>query len=296
MSATGVDQVDVAPLGQGKERSSLLNKISIELLPEHVAAFNPSPTALPPGSLVFLTHIAGKSLETQREAARMLKGRGYEPVPHLAAKNFRSTSEYEQHLTELVRRGVNTVLMIGGNPSAEGGEMRSAIELLRHPVVQEVRLSRVFFGGHPEGHPVIPEDAVRAALHDKIQLARRLGLQTGIVTQFGFDGRAMAVWAAGLLRDGIGVPIRFGVAGVTSFPRLIKFAMMCGVGASLTSLTQRGGSVLKAMREQDPSDVIEGLDAAAKEYLLHDVSLHFFPFGGWERTLAWVDGQLRTGR
>lgn len=269
----------------------LLNDISIELLPEHVASFNPSADQLPRGSYVFLTHIAGKPLAVQRDAASALKGKGYEPVPHLAARNFGSVDEYRDHLAELCNRGVDTVLMIGGNPGAEASAMTCAADLLKQPFVGQSGLKRVFLGGHPEGHPNIPAAALKEALVEKIALTRALGLAPHIVTQFAFDGALMARWASDLRASGIDCPIRLGLAGVTSLTKLIRFAMLCGVGASVSALTRQSGSILKAMREQDPGDVLKALELGVGSHQLTDTSIHFFPFGGWEKTLDWVARQ-----
>lgn len=266
----------------------LMDAISIELLPEHVATFHPTAANLKPGSFVFLTHIGGKSLSVQADAARRIKAMGYEPVCHLGARNFASREEYANHLSELDDAGVSTVLMIGGNSSEHVPAMHSAMELLTHPIVPKTNLKRVFFAGHPEGHPAIAGDTLVPILAEKIKVARDLALIPEVVTQFAFDGAAMAAWGDDLRRRGIDTPIRFGVAGVTSLPKLIKFAMLCGVGASLKGLTRQGGSLLKAMRDQDPGDVIAQLRSGAETLALKDLNLHFFPFGGWEKTLNWI--------
>lgn len=269
-------------------RSRLLDDISIELLPEHVAGFNPSAALLPLGSYVFITHIAGKPLELQREAANAIKRMGYEPVPHLAARNFRTVEDYAAHLTELTKCGVDSVLMIGGNPGPERTALECAADLLKQPFVRQLGLRRVFFGGHPEGHPNIPAQSLKSAMIEKVSVARALGIKPHIVTQFAFDGVAMSRWASGLRSDGIDCPIRLGLAGVTSLTKLVKFSMLCGVGASLSALTRQGGSILKAVREQDPGDVLKALEVGIAAHRLEGASIHFFPFGGWEKTLDWV--------
>lgn len=283
-----------ASVAEPSQRVHLLGDISIELLPEHVAGFKPSASALPLGSLVFLTHILGKPLEVQRQAASALLGMGYEPVPHLAARNFRAVEDYAAHLADLTKRGVKAVLMIGGNPGPDRSVMTCAADLLRQPFVRQAGLERVFLGGHPEGHPTIPAASLKAAMIEKVALAREFGLSPRIVTQFAFDGTIMTRWADDLRASGIDVPIRFGVAGVTSLTKLVKFAMLCGVGASLSALTRQGNSIFKAMREQDPSDVLVGLALGTRAHMLRDVSVHFFPFGGWERTLEWVDHERKA--
>lgn len=279
--------------GRGSGGVNLLNDISIELLPEHVASFDAERSGLPRGALVFVTHIGGKPLHIQVEAARLLKTFGLEPVCHLGARNFVSVDEYAAHLSKLGNAGVRTVLMIGGNSSTGRPAMHCSSEMLTHPIMKQSGIQRVFFAGHPEGHTDIPAETLRSAIKEKVGLARDLGLSPALVTQFAFDGGVMTAWAGNVRRDGIDVPIRFGVAGVTSVAKLIKFAMFCGVGASLKGLTRQGGSILKAMREQDPGEVIEGLETGIRSHGLDKVALHFFPFGGWERTTAWVAEEQR---
>lgn len=286
----------VSGSAQGQSDVNLLNDISIELLPEQVESFDLERSGLPQGSLVFVTHIGGKPLHLQVSAARMLRANGAEPVCHLGARNFASVDEYARHLADLGEAGVRTVLMIGGNTSSGRPAMHCASEMLTHPVVKQSGIKRVFFAGHPEGHPNIPADTLRTVIKDKVTLARDLGLEPALVTQFAFDGGVMTAWAGNVRRDGVDVPIRFGVAGVTSMAKLIKFAMLCGVGASLKGLKNQAGSILKAMREQDPSEVIEGLETGVQSHDLGNVGLHFFPFGGWERTTEWLASEKRRRR
>lgn len=287
---------DHAILSHGNDHNRLLRNISIELLPEQVEAFSPNAICFSKGSLVFLTHIPGKPIAAQREAAKLLLHRGFEPVPHLAARNFKTADEYADHLRSLTAAGVRTVLMLGGNPSSSIPPLKFAADLLKHPVMDEVSLDSVFMAGHPEGHSVIPDEDLFPSLREKIELVRARNMKPQIATQFAFDGDAMGAWAEELRQGGVDVPLRFGMAGVTSLPKLIKFAAMCGVGASLTALTRQRTSLLKAMRDQDPGDVIAALDASLARRGVRDVSLHFFPFGGWEKTLKWIDGQLVNKR
>lgn len=282
--------------GQGQSGVNLLDDISIELLPEQAAGFDLQRSGLPRGSLVFVTHIGGKPLHLQVTAAKLLRSYGAEPVCHLGARNFASVDEYARHLAELGEAGVRTVLMIGGNSSAGRPAMHCASEMLSHPVVRQSGIKRVFFAGHPEGHASIPAETLRMVIKEKVALARDLGLEPALVTQFAFDGGVMTAWAGNVRRDGVDVPIRFGVAGVTSMAKLIKFAVLCGVGASLKGLKAQGGSILKAMREQDPSEVIEGLETGVRSHSLGQVGLHFFPFGGWERTTEWLADEQRRRR
>lgn len=269
----------------------LLNSSSIELLPEQAGTFTPATDVFAPGSYVFLPHIAGHSLETRIAAARSLISRGLCPVVHLSARNFGSITEFETHIGDLDKAGVKCCLAIGGVPSiTPNAVLGTAIEMIQSPAFQAASFETVFVAGHPEGIPGVSEGELGAVLSEKLGILRAQNRLAEIVTQFAFDGATMARWAVDLRRNGINVPLRFGIAGVTSLPKLIKFAVMCGVGPSLGVLKRQAGSVFKLIRDQEPREVIEALNNG----LSHGhggqarVHLHFFPFGGWEKTASWI--------
>ena len=164
----------------------------------------------------------------------------------------------------------------------------NALELIDRKSFRDSDFETVFLAGHPEGIAGVAPDALHAALAAKIEMLRAQGRSVEIATQFAFDGAAMARWAADLKGNGISVPIRFGVAGVTSLPKLIKFAVLCGVGTSLNVLRQRASSIFKVMTDQDPEDVLEALGRTLATVDAPVVRIHFFPFGGWEKTAHWL--------
>lgn len=269
--------------------AAFLSSASIEVLPEQAATFAPSPTAFAHGSYVFLPHIAGHSLDLRVAAAKNLIARGLRPVVHLSARNFHTVAEFDGHLRDLDRAGVKCCLAIGGVPSVTPKAVIStASEMIQSHAFQSASFDTVFIAGHPEGLSGVDDAVVRTALINKLSLLRMQGRRAEIVTQFAFDGAAMARWARDLRSAGIDAPIRFGVAGVTSLPKLIKFAVMCGVGPSLGILKRQAGSVFKVMRDQDPGEVIEALHDGLEQSSRAGVHVHFFPFGGWEKTASWI--------
>jgi methylenetetrahydrofolate reductase (NADPH) len=74
---------------------------------------------------------------------------------------------------------------------------------------------------------------------------------------------------------------------VTSLPKLIKFGVKCGIGPSLAALRRSTGSLLRVLADKDSADVIAGIE---ESYPVPKapLTLHFFPFGGWKKTLDWV--------
>ena len=87
------------------------------------------------------------------------------------------------------------------------------------------------------------------------------------------------------------LPVIAGIPGVTSPPRLLKFALACGVGPSVEVLRKQTGGLLKlaTTREWKPDEVVDTIAAsvtADPDSLIRGI--HIFPFGGLEPSARWV--------
>jgi methylenetetrahydrofolate reductase (NADPH) len=144
--------------------------------------------------------------------------------------------------------------------------------------------------GYPEGHPRIAAAALENALAAKKGFARRAGIELGIVTQFCFEADSIVAWAAKM--KGHGLPVRVGLAGPASLPRLLRFAAMCGIGSSVRVLKARPRAITRLMVEAGPELVLRDLARRADPPL---AGVHFFCFGGLVRTARWLRA-IREGR
>src|SRR6185312_17475623 len=99
---------------------------------------------------------------------------------------------------------------------------------------------------------------------------------------FSFEPAAVCTWAASLPGRGIHLPVHVGIAGPTPLPRLIRFAMQCGVGASLRSLGRNLSVMNKMSRLAAAPD--EMLVALVRGCAAQEANLvrqpHVFSFGG----------------
>ncbi|MEJ6785616.1 methylenetetrahydrofolate reductase [Aminobacter sp. Piv2-1] len=266
--------------------------VSIELAPAQATGFTPSDQAFPRGSRVFLTHLEGKPIAMQVEAARLLKQAGFVPVPHLGARHFETVREFTDLVQAHSRNGVTEALFVGGNPLSASGPLEDAADLLAHPVIADSSFATAFVGGYPEGHPAISQNALAHALLRKIAICHDRGLAPRVVSQFAFDGAMMAAWAMNLHRNYPGVPVHLGLAGVTSLTKLIKFAVMCGVGPSLAALRRSGVGLFNVLADKDPGDLIGAIEADLPSDAPR-IFAHLFPFGGWEKSLSWLQDYRR---
>jgi len=272
-------------------RASVINLaqgFSIETTPKQAAKIPSFAELLPQGSRVFVAFIPGERPEAITSLAGRLVEEGMTPVPHIAARNLPSVAAFERFASELHRAGVRQALLLAGGASMPAGDLTSSLELLASGVMEGLGFEHLFVAGHPEGSPDIDAAGLAAALAYKNDYAQRTGLPLTITTQFGFDARRMLAWAEAIGAAGNRLPIRMGVAGPASLVSLMKFAKLCGVGASMAMLSKAGGKMLQLVGQATPDGLI--LDLATRREgwagLIRD--LHFYPFGGFERTAAWA--------
>lgn len=260
--------------------------MSIELGPEQARSFAPEVSHFPLGSRVFLTHLTGKPEAMQVEAALRIREKGYIAVPHLGARNFKTEKDFVDLVAAHSRNGITEALFLGGNPALFPGPMSESAQLLAHPVLRDSTIRTAFVAGYPEGHPNIGDADLADALRRKLEICDARAIDARVVSQFAFDGAAMGAWARGLHDRYPGLPVHVGLAGVTSLAKLVKFAMMCGVGPSIAALKRSASGLFNVIADRNPADVLEAMSTSYPQPAgpLH---LHFFPFGGWEKTLAW---------
>ena len=87
---------------------------------------------------------------------------------------------------------------------------------------------------------------------------------------------------------GIAAPVRIGVAGPAHLATLVRFALTCGIGASLRMLRDRPGSVARLLGDVGPDELVRQVADGLAAMPGHGVTgFHFFPFGGVEKTAAW---------
>ena len=87
---------------------------------------------------------------------------------------------------------------------------------------------------------------------------------------------------------GLDLPVNIGLAGPASPATLAKFALRCGVGASLRSLRDHIGRFGRLLMDDGPDEVLRGLWTSPSIAKAPIAGLHFFPFGGLSKTSRWL--------
>jgi methylenetetrahydrofolate reductase (NADPH) len=217
-------------------------------------------------------------------AAIRLRAAGFEPVPHLAVRNFGSVAAFDDVLARLTgEAGVDSVLVIAGD-RGECGPFRRAIDAIDSGLLRRRGIRTVGIAGYPQGHPRIGDEELDRALAEKIAAAEAIGLIVEIVTQFCFDAQAVLDFIARLRAFGFDHRLRIGLVGPTSLAALLRYASRCGVRASAQALARRAGLMRQMFALTTPDDLVRTLAEAAPAGIVP----HFFSFGGIAATNRWA--------
>ena len=134
-----------------------------------------------------------------------------------------------------------------------------------------------------------------AVLEKKTRDIRSRGMAPLIVTQFGFDPDKVLGWLRELRTRGIDCPVRIGIPGPASITTLVRFAARCGVSATSSVMSKYGVSLTKLIGTAGPDKLVD--EIAAKVDQSHGpMRLHFYPFGGLERTVTWINEYAAKNR
>lgn len=275
--------------------AEMLRGFSIELNPGDGKVMDAASGRLEPGTEVFLTWIPGTNpMETIAPAGKLRKA-GLFPSPHIGARHVESAAQLEQFATRLAGEGVDRVLIIGGDRDKPAGPFDSSLAVMQSGILQKAGITRIAIGAFPEGNPAIPDALLVPALPAKVNFAKSNGLQTQIVTQFCFDAEPIIKWLHLIRSQGIDLPIRVGLAGPASIISLTRYALKCGVGNSIKVLTEKP-AFAKLLVDKGPEPIIRDVAAGigpveGSKLPLGIAGLHFFVFGGFNKTVDWIQAQ-----
>ena len=265
----------------------LLQLYSVEVTAKDKKGIAAAQEVAPKGCEVFVANLPNDSMDRLVDACTILGKAGLTPVPHMVARNTASKEELDETLARLIgEAGITRALILGGDRDTPVGPFDASIQLIQTGLFEKHGLKKVAIGIHPESHPRVPDAIMHTAQPVKIREAEARGLEVYLVSQFGFEAQPYIDMARRLRADGITNPIRVGVAGPTSTTKLIKFALMCGVGASLRALREKENLAGSMLSGETPEAMLTELAVAlAADPSLGFDSTHFFTFGALDKSV-----------
>jgi methylenetetrahydrofolate reductase (NADPH) len=270
----------------------LLAGYSIEVMPRTAEKVETFRDLLPARTRVYIAHIDGTPIADMVATAARLRAEGFEPMPHFPARSIPDRAT----LADWVARyqgeaGVTQGLILAGGIATPMGDFASSMDMLDTGVFDG--FTRLHVAGHPEGNrdidPKGGEAEVMAALRWKQDFANRSDADFAIATQFAFEAGPVLDWADRLAQAGISMPVHLGIAGPAKLQTLIKFAIACGVGPSLSVLQKRARDVSKLLLPFEPLEVLTALAQARAAGRGKNIErIHFFPLGGIKANATWA--------
>lgn len=281
---TTLDQAVTSDLG------SLLPRASVEISSRGHQIGELSDLFVP-GIDVSITFLPGDSIRHNAETAAALRRAGFNPVPHVAAREIASREALDEFFRRL--RGdadVTRVLLIAGDVAIARGPFKSSRDVAASRLIEAHGFTRVSFAGHPEGHPWLDTPHAMQALAAWRDWGRERSIAVDVVTQFCFEAAPILNWLAELRAASIDLPVTVGLAGPASPATLMKFALRCGIGNSIRAVRNQIGRYGRLLTDAGPDQVIRGLLVAPKAETAPIVGFHLFPFGGLRKAENWLRG------
>jgi methylenetetrahydrofolate reductase (NADPH) len=269
----------------------LLKDYSIETTVVQAEKIGRFADVVAPAKRIFIPHTPHTTFDEMADLAVRLRKEQVEPVPHIVARRIESVSELDKFLKRLgSEAGVTQALIVAGDIARPAGELQSALQVLESGLLEKHGIRTVGVAGHPEGHRDVSDPVLRDALKQKNAYAEQHGANVYIVTQFVFSADPVIAWEASHGRDIGRLPITVGLPGLANAKTLLKYAMECGVGASLQAFSKRYASLTKLLTVSTPDESIVALARHRERTPQTRISgVHFFTFGGFEKTAAWAN-------
>ena len=268
---------------------------STEVIPRTAAKVEDFRALLPAGTRVYIAHIDGTPINDMVATAKRLREEGFTAMPHFPARSIPDAAT----LADWVARyrgeaGVTEALLLAGGATQPRGDLTDSMQLLETGTFDREGFTRLHVAGHPEGNPEIDPDGGEQVLMDALRwkqdFSRRTDARMAITTQFCFDSAPVIAWADGIKAEGIDLPIHIGVAGPAKLQTMIKYAIACGVGPSLSVLQKRATDMTALLKSYEPTEFVHTLathKARHPDFGIEQV--HLFPLGGISAATTWAE-------
>lgn len=208
-------------------------------------------------SFVSITYGAGGSTRerTRDLVAWVRRDTSITPMAHLTCIGH-TKSEIDEIISKYLENGVDNILALGGDPSADDDQARLGEFSYARDLVEHLRTNKMLSIGvaaHPEVHPRSPDRR-----SDRKHLAAKLRISDFAITQFFFEVDHYVQLVNELADLGVHTPIIPGIMPITNKSQIQRMSQMSGATFPLW-LADRLADV------DDPDEVHQiGIDTATQ--------------------------------
>jgi methylenetetrahydrofolate reductase (NADPH) len=236
---------------------------------------------LPEPAHLTLTTSPKHGLDHTVDTAVRLRALGHTITVHFACRMVRSPGHLDELLGKMADAGIDDAFCVAGDATPPEGPYASALELLPVIAGHPQRPRTIGITGYPEGHPLIDDATLDAALAEKTPYADY------VTTQLCFDPKAILGWL-----DRTELPVVVGLPGIVDRKKLMEISMRVGVGPSLRYLRKQGG--IRNLLRLSGASADRLLDALEP----HDdriAGFHYFTFNRLLETWHWERAKHPAG-
>ena len=276
---------------------ALLGNASVEMTCKDTGDLAEVARMLPAGTDIFIALFPNQTWDDLTGAAKAVREAGLNPVPHVPARRVKNRAEVIEIAHKLTKvAGVTKMLLIAGDMPAPEGDFNSTIGILESGELTAAGIRSICMAGHPEGHAHMTADQQRQYEARKVELAKQQGFELTFMTQVCFESEPIIAWEKLLRANGISTPVRPGLAGPASIKTLLRYAKICGAGASMRALTSGKASLVAGLlTDNGPEEVVTQLARSQGSGASNFAGVHLFAFGGFLKTCKWV-AAVQNGR
>jgi len=236
---------------------------------------------------ITVTSSPRRGIEATMALAEKLSSRGYEVVPHLAARLVREESHLKEILARLDAIG-GRVFVVAGDSQEPAGDFPDSVSLLDAIASHAPAMKEIGVTGYPERHGFIDDDLTIQAMWDKRRLA------TYIVSNLCFDVRVVKRWVARVRKRQVSLPIFIGMAGVADPAKLLRVSTRIGIADSARFLRGHTNWLMRMIQPGGyaPERFATGLMPELARPEMKVAGIHVFTFNEIEPTEQWRQQML----
>ena len=236
---------------------------------------------------ITITSSPRRGIEATLALAERLHARGFDVVPHVAARLVRDAAHLKEIGARLVALG-GSVFIVAGDSREAAGAFPDSVSLLTAIHEERLALTNVGITGYPESHSFIDDDLTIQAMWDKRRLA------TYIVSNLCFDAGVIKKWVMRVRKRGVQLPIYIGMAGVTDPAKLLRVSTRIGISDSARFLKGHSNWLMRMISPggYDPSRFAPSLMPDLGQPERKVAGLHVFTFNEIEPTERWRQDML----
>jgi methylenetetrahydrofolate reductase (NADPH) len=238
---------------------------------------------LPAGRKITVTSSPSRGLEATLSLAERLAPRGYEVVPHLAARLIADRAHLEEVVLRLRNAGVREAFVIAGDARQPAGQFEGAAELLSAMAGLREGFAEVGISGYPESHNFISDETTIEAMFQKEPMA------TYIVSQICFEADVIRTWIRRVRERGTSLPIWVGVPGAVESRKLLRTSLRIGLGQSVRFVRGQRGLLRRFLRPRTytPTELLEQLSPTFADPGARLGGIHVYTFNELKQTETW---------